>query len=73
MAKETTPKKKPATKKQTTAPKETAAPVKKYSIHETVKFLANGKAQTLLDGQVYEIHGEMANLFIEKGYGTVID
>lgn len=61
------------TTKKVTETKASAKPTKVYNINEIVKFKANGKAKTLLDGQVYEIHGEMANLFLEMGYGEVIE
>ena len=43
-----------------------------YNSGETVKFESNGKSKHLPKGQVYEIDGLKANLFLSRGFGKVV-
>lgn len=37
------------------------------------KFKANSKAPYMLDGKVYEVTGEIAEILLEKNYGELTD
>lgn len=56
------------TKKETTKPA-----AKKAEEGTVVQFKSNGKCKHMPKDGVYEVSAEIANLFIDLNYGTIID
>lgn len=63
-------------KKDTTTKKKANTKVKKPVIKlnkgEKYKFKANSKAPYMLDGKVYSVTGEIAEILVGKSYGEIV-
>lgn len=68
MAKKATSKKEEI--KPKTSPRKQKIELKKSAKYQ---FKANSKAPYMLDGKVYEVTGEVAEILLEKNYGKLID
>lgn len=45
---------------------------KVYNNSDVVKFESNGKSKHMPKGEVYELDGIKANLFLKNGFGKVV-
>jgi hypothetical protein len=58
--------------------RKTKAPIKKKTVKKLEKwgsynFKANAKAPFMLDGKIYVVSGEIAEVLIGKNYGEILD